>query len=75
VDFIKQRTDLGVIQVDGFQALVLRDQDGIHVPLATGSPDTADSTWETTLDRVALGREPRCSARSCRPPTPISPFP
>lgn len=56
VDFMKQRTDLGVIQIDQFQALVLRDKDGIHVPLATGSTDTADSTWETTLDRVSLGK-------------------
>ena len=56
VDFIKQRTDLGVIQVDGFQALVIRDDKGLHVPLASGTAETASSTWETTLDQVALGK-------------------
>ena len=56
VDLVKQRTDLGAIQIDDYQALVLRDADGIHVPLATGSPGTEKSTWQTTLDRVALGK-------------------
>jgi len=56
VDFIKQRTDLGAIHVDDFQAVVIRDADGVHVPLATGSPGTAASAWQTTLDRVALGK-------------------
>ena len=56
VDFIKQRTDLGSIQVDDFQAVVVRDADGVHIPLATGSPGTEASTWQTTLDRVALGK-------------------
>lgn len=56
VDLVKQRTDLGAIQVDDYQALVLRDDEQLHVPLATGSADTAPSSWETTLDRVNLGK-------------------
>ncbi len=56
VDLLKQRTDLGAIQVDDYQALVLRDDDRLYVPLATGSPDTEPSSWTTTLDRVALGK-------------------
>jgi hypothetical protein len=56
VDFIAQRTDLGAIQVTDFHALVLRDAEGIHVPLATGAPGTESSGWATTLDRVALAR-------------------
>ncbi|MCC6767290.1 MAG: DUF748 domain-containing protein [Deltaproteobacteria bacterium] len=57
VDLVKQRTDLGAVQLDAYRALVLRDAERLHVPLATGAPDVAsDSTWETTLDRVALGK-------------------
>jgi hypothetical protein len=56
VDFIKQRTDLGSIQVDDFQALVVGDAAGVHIPLATGSPGTEASSWQTTLDSVALGK-------------------
>lgn len=56
VDLVQQRTDLGAIQVDDYQALVLRDAEGLHVPLASGSPGTEKSTWQTTLDRVALGK-------------------
>ena len=56
VDFIKQRTDLGTIQVDDYAALVVRDAKGVHVPLASGSADATPSTWRTTIDRVALGK-------------------
>ncbi len=57
VDLLKQRTDLGAIQVDDYQALVLRDDEQLHVPLASGSPETTEaSAWKTTLDRVALGK-------------------
>jgi hypothetical protein len=56
VDLLKQRTDLGAIQVDEYQALVLRDAERLHVPLASGSAETAPSTWQTTIDRVALGK-------------------
>jgi len=56
VDLVAQRTDLGAIQVDDYQALVLRDDEQLHVPLATGSTETAPSSWETTLDRVNLGK-------------------
>jgi hypothetical protein len=35
---------------------VLRDAEGVHVPLATGAPEAAPSSWQTTLDRVTLGR-------------------
>ena len=56
VDFVQQRTDLGAIQVDDYEALVLRDDEQLHVPLATGSTETAPSSWKTTLDRVSLGK-------------------
>jgi hypothetical protein len=56
VDFVGQRTDLGAIQVTDFQTLVLRDDEGIHVALASGSPGAESSGWATRLDRVALGR-------------------
>jgi hypothetical protein len=57
VDLLKQRTDLGAIQVDDYQALVLRDEQRLHVPLASGSSETAEaSPWKTTLDRVTLGK-------------------
>jgi hypothetical protein len=56
IDLVQQRTDLGTVMVDDFQALVLRDAEGVHVPLATGSPEAEPSTWQTTLDRVALGK-------------------
>lgn len=55
VDLVKQHTDLGAIQVDDYQALVLRDDEQLHVPLATGSSEAAPSSWQTTLDRVNLG--------------------
>lgn len=56
VDLVKQRTDLGAIQVDDYSALVLRDDTQLHVPLVTGSSDAPPSTWHTTLDRVKLGK-------------------
>lgn len=56
VDLVKQRTDLGAIQVDDYSALVLRDDTQLHVPLVSGSGDTAASSWQTTLDRVKLGK-------------------
>lgn len=56
VDLVKQRTDLGAIQVDDWQALVLRDAEQLHVPLATGAADSAPSSWRTDLDRVSLGK-------------------
>src|SRR5262249_40045489 len=56
VDLVKQRTELGAIHVDDYRALVLRDAKGVHVPLATGSAEPEPSTWQTTLDRVALGK-------------------
>ncbi|MCC6848409.1 MAG: DUF748 domain-containing protein [Deltaproteobacteria bacterium] len=57
VDLLQQRTDLGTVQVDEYRALVLRDAERLHVPLATGAPDaTGDSPWETTLDHVTLGQ-------------------
>ena len=56
VDLVKQRTDLGAIHVEDYRAVVLRDADGIHVPLASGSAEAEPSTWQTTLDRVALGK-------------------
>ncbi len=56
VDLIAQRTHLGAIEVEGFQALVMRDDEGVHVPLASGSPEAEGSTWQTELDRVALGK-------------------
>lgn len=56
VDLVKQRTDLGAIQVEAFHALVLREDERLHVPLASGASDTAPSSWATTLDRVSLGK-------------------
>jgi hypothetical protein len=56
VDLVKQRTDLGAVQVDDYQTLVLRDDAQLHVPLATGSSEAAPSSWQTTLDRVSLGK-------------------
>jgi hypothetical protein len=57
VDLVKQQSDLGAISVDDYRALVLRDDERLHVPLATGSAETtAASPWKTTLDRVALGQ-------------------
>ncbi len=56
VDLLKQRTDLGAVQVDDYRVIVLRDGERMRVPLASGSTDTASSTWQTVLDRVALGK-------------------
>ena len=56
VDLLKQRTELGAITVDDYRAIVLRDDERLHVPLASGSSDAAGSTWQTTLERVALGK-------------------
>ena len=57
VDLLKQRTDLGAIQVDDYRALVLRDDERLHVPLTSGSTEVAGaSPWKTTLDRVTLGK-------------------
>lgn len=56
VDLLEQRTELGAIAVDDYRALVLRHDERLHVPLASGSPDAAGSTWQTTLDHVALGK-------------------
>lgn len=56
VDLLKQRTNLGAIQVDDYQAIVLRDRERLHVPLASGEPAARTSTWRTALDRVTLGR-------------------
>jgi hypothetical protein len=75
VDFVKQRTDLGAIHVGEFRALVIRDADGMHVPLATGSAGPEPSTWQTTLDRVALGKGTavlRHVLASAEPEMPVS---
>jgi len=57
VDLVRQRTDLGLVQVDGYRALVVREAERVRVPLASGAPDIeSGSTWETVLDRVLLGR-------------------
>lgn len=55
VDLVKQRTDLGAIAVDDYRALVLRDDERLHVPLASGGTEATGSTWQTALERVRLG--------------------
>jgi hypothetical protein len=55
VDLVKQRTDLGAIEVADYRAIIVRDDERLHVPLVSGSADATRSTWRTALDRVELG--------------------
>lgn len=57
VDFVKQRTDLGAIEVEDYRAVVSREGERVRVPLVAGAPGIRSaSAWKTTLDRVALGQ-------------------
>jgi uncharacterized protein involved in outer membrane biogenesis len=74
VDFVRQRTDLGVITIDDFQAAIVRDEDGVHIPLMHGDA-APDTKWQTALSAVELrtgdlllrnvimGAEPEITAR------------
>ncbi len=54
VDFVRQRTDLGVIRIDDFQAAIVRDGDDLHIPLMHGD-EAPDTKWQTVLSAVELG--------------------
>lgn len=55
VDFVRRRTELGDVEVEGFTAFVVRDDGGLRVPFTQRGGDTADSAWTTVISAVTLG--------------------
>jgi Domain of Unknown Function (DUF748)/AsmA family len=55
-DLLTQQTDLGAITAEDFRLLVVRGEEGLHVPLSTTSTGAGDSAWTTRLATVTLGR-------------------
>ncbi len=55
VDLIRRRTDVGIVDVQDFSALIARTEDGLHLPLASSGGGGPDTQWRTTLRTVTLG--------------------